>query len=76
MEAMKKIIFGADMSSPMHTDNKGKDILIIGKRPTQSLDDMTLTAEVKYAIHFTQSKKIFVLCLHFNGSRRLCIVFR
>ena len=64
------------MSSPMHTDNKGKDILILGKGPTQRWDHMTLTAEVKYAINFTQSRKIFVLCLHYNGSRKLCTVFR
>ena len=27
-------IFGVDMSSSMHIDNKGKDILIVGKCPT------------------------------------------
>ena len=29
------IIFGADVSSSAHTDNKGKDIVILGERPTQ-----------------------------------------
>ena len=29
------IIFEADMSSSVHIDNKGKDILILGKEPTQ-----------------------------------------
>ena len=29
------IIFGADMSSSVHVDNKKKDILILGKDPTQ-----------------------------------------
>ena len=29
------IIFGVDMSSSPHFDNKKKDILIIGKSPTQ-----------------------------------------
>ena len=29
------IIFGADMSSSVHFDNKNKDILILGERPTQ-----------------------------------------
>ena len=29
------IIFGADLSSSVHIDNKRKDILIIGKKPTQ-----------------------------------------
>ena len=38
------IIFGADMSLSVHIDNKNKDILIFGERPTQGLDDTTLTA--------------------------------
>ena len=38
------IIFGADMSSSVHVDNKGKDILILGEGPTQELDGTTLTA--------------------------------
>ena len=37
------IIFGVDMSSPVHIDNKEKDILIIGEGPTQGLDDTILT---------------------------------
>ena len=41
------IIFGADMSSSVHVGNKGKDILILGEKPTQGLDDTTLTAEAK-----------------------------
>ena len=28
-------MFGVDMSSPVHIDNKEKDILIFGKGPTQ-----------------------------------------
>ena len=50
------IIFGADMSSSVHVDNKNKDILIIGEGPTQELDDTTLTAEAKYPINFCTSK--------------------
>ena len=38
------IIFGTDMSSSGHVDNKKKDILILGEGPTQGLDDTTLTA--------------------------------
>ena len=29
------IIFGVDMSASVHIDNKGTDILILGKGPTQ-----------------------------------------
>ena len=38
------IIFGVDMSSSIHIDNKGKDILILGVGPTQGLEN-TLTPE-------------------------------
>ena len=41
----------------MHFDKKEKDILIPGEGPTQWLDDTTLTAQVKYGINFTQSRK-------------------
>ena len=39
------IIFGADMSSSVHVNNKGKEILIIGFGPTQGLGEHSLTAE-------------------------------
>ena len=38
------LLFGADMSSSAHADNKKKDILFLGKGPTQGLEH-TLTAE-------------------------------
>ena len=47
------------MCSSVH--DKGKDILILSKGPTQRLDDTTLTAEAKYPISFTQLGKRFVL---------------
>ena len=52
----------------MHIDNKGKDILILVKRPTQGLDGTTFKAEALYPINFTQSGKRFVLSLRYNGS--------
>ena len=33
------IIFGVDMSSSVHVDNKAKGLLILGKRPTQGLGE-------------------------------------
>ena len=48
------INFGADMSSYMHIDNKGKDILILREGSTYGLNDSTLTAEEKYPINFTR----------------------
>ena len=52
------IIFGANMSSSVHIDNKGKDTLILGEvlDDTQRLDDTTLTAEAKYSINLSRSQ--------------------
>ena len=47
------IIFGADMSSSVHIDNRKKDISILGEVPTQGLNDTTFTAEAIYPINFT-----------------------
>ena len=46
------IIFGVDMSSSIHIDNKKKDILILRRGPTQGLES-SLTAEKIYSINFT-----------------------
>ena len=59
------LIFGADMSSCAYIDNKKKDILVLGKGPTQGLKH-TLTAERIYSINFTVTKKKFCLSLHYN----------
>ena len=68
------IIFEADMSLTVHIDNKDKDILILGEEPTQGLDDTTLTSDARYPIKFTQSGKILVLSLHYNGSNSFLFV--
>ena len=47
------MIFGVDMSSSAHIDNKKKDIF--GKGPTKGLEH-TLTAEKMYSINFTVTK--------------------
>ena len=59
------VIFGANMNSSAHVDNKKKDILILGKVPTQGLGSTTLTAEKLYLINFTDKNKkvLFELAL-------------
>ena len=47
------------MSSSPHVDIKEKDILVLGKGPTQGLES-TLTTEKMYSINFTVTKKNFV----------------
>ena len=55
-------------------NNKNKDILILGEGPTQGLGDISLTAEAKHPINFTQSRKRFVLSLNYNGSNSFLFV--
>ena len=49
------------MSSSTHIDNTGKDILILGKGPTQGSDNTTLTIEAKYSINFSRSQRNLLL---------------
>ena len=44
-----------------------KDILILGKRPTQGLGEHSLTAEKMYSINFSATGRRFCLSLHYNG---------
>ena len=67
------LIFGVDMSSSAHIDNKKKDILVLGKGPTQGLEH-TLTAEKMYSIHFMVTKKKFCLSLHYNEANSYLFV--
>ena len=62
------------MNSSIHIDNKGKDILILGKGPTQGLGENSLTAEKIYSINFTFTKKKFCLSLHYNGENSYLFV--
>ena len=55
-------------SSSMHIDSRNKYLLVLSERATQSLDNATVTAETKYRINFTESAKLFVVSLHYNGS--------
>ena len=67
------IIFGIDMSSSAHISNKKKDILILGKGPTQGLEH-ALTAEKMYSINFSVTKKKFCISLHYNGANSYLFV--
>ena len=66
------LIFGADMSSSIHIDNK-KKTLVLGRAPTQGLES-TLTAEKMYSINFIVTKKKFCLSLHYNGANSYLFV--
>ena len=62
------------MNSSIHIDNKGKDILILGRGPTQGLGEHSLIAEKMYSVNFTLTKKKFCLSLHYNGANSYLFV--
>ena len=57
------------MSSSVHVDNKGKDILILGNGPTQGIGEHSLTAERMYSVSFTDNGDKYCLSLHYNGAK-------
>ena len=61
------------MSSSAQIDNKKKGILVLGKWPTQGLEN-TLTAEKMYSINFTLTKNKFCWSLHYNGANSYLLV--
>ena len=61
------------MSSSPHIDNKKKDILVVGKGPTQGLEHIW-TAEKIYSTNFIVTKKKFCLSLHYNGANSYLFV--
>ena len=69
------IIFGVDMSSSTKIDNRKKDILILGKGPTQGLEH-TLSAEKMHLINFVEHHKKFCLSLHCNEANIYLFVNR
>ena len=62
------------MSLSVHVDNKGKDILIFGKGPTQGLDEHSLSAGKMYSINFTKLNTKLCLSLHYNGANSCLFV--
>ena len=58
--AQNVIIFGADMSSSVHANNKTRDILVLDEGLTQGLDDTTLTAEKNIQLILLKAIRNFV----------------
>ena len=61
------------MSSSSKIDNRKKDILILGKGPTQGLEH-SLSAEKLYLINFTKENTKFCLSLHYSGANSYLFV--
>ena len=68
------VIFGVEMNSFVHVDNKGEDILILGKGPTQGLGEHSWTPENMYSVNFTDNGDKYILSLHYNGANSYLFV--
>ena len=68
------VVFGADMSSSAHSNNRAKSILLLGESRTQGLEDTTLYAEKIYSVNFTATRKKFCFSLHYNGDNSYLFV--
>ena len=62
------------MSSSINNANNKKNILILGKGPTQGLGEHSLSAEKMYSINFTKVNTKFCLSLHYNGANSYLFV--
>ena len=68
------VIFELYSSSSVHIDKKKKNILVLGRGPTQGPDDTTITAEAGYSINFLRWGRKFCLRLHYNGNNDFLFV--
>ena len=66
------IIFGVDMSSSPHVDNKKKDILILGKGPTR-IRTYTGYRKIPFSQLYKNNTK-FCLSLHYNWANSCSFV--
>ena len=62
------------MNSSVDVDNKGKDILLLGKGPTQGLGEHSLAAEKMHSDNFTDNNEKYCLSLHYSGANSYLFV--
>ena len=65
--------FDPDNSSSIYADNRKNNIKVLGERPTDGLDDTTITTEDKYSVKNFKSKKI-VWSLHYNVNNKIITI--
>ena len=65
------IIFGADLSSSPHANNKKNNILVLEKDFVQGINDTAIYTEKLHKINFTE-KNCF--SLHYNGANSYSFV--
>ena len=65
--ARNVIIFGFDLTSSAHANNRANNILVLGKSLIQGINGTTLYAEHTFTPNFTATGKTFCLSLRNNG---------
>ena len=60
------IIFGADLRSSVHANNRANNILVLGKDFIRGINGTTIYAEKMYSNIFSVTNKKFCLSLHYN----------
>ena len=68
------IIFGADLNSSTHANNKTRNVLVFGKDFIQGIEGTTIYAEKMYSTNFNVDNKRFCLSLHYNGDESYLFV--
>ena len=68
------IIFGADLSSSAHANNKVNNVFVLGKSFIQGLNSTTIYAEKMYSTNFTVDNKKICFSLHYNGDNSFLFV--
>ena len=61
------IIFGCDLKSSVHANNRKNNILILRRSLAQDLNGTTLYAERMYPVNFTATNKTLCLSLRYSG---------
>ena len=52
----------------MHTDNRKKDILVLGEELTDGLDNISKMVEAKYSVNIAKSRKEICLIQQCNAA--------
>ena len=73
-DARNVLIFGADMSSSVHTTNRANHIYFMGTGLTQGINDTSIYVEKNFYRNFTDFGKKIVLSLHYNGDNSYLFV--
>ena len=66
--ARNVIMFGVDNSSSSHSNNRKKNVLLLGKGPTFGINGIFGVAEKKFDINFSKVNTKFCLSLHYNDN--------